>query len=200
MKYTKKPVTVEASQWLRPGDHAAVGIPPFLTDTDLYDKSSPYVAKANTPCRYCGDAMEHHGWVATLEGGHIVCPGDWIITGVAGERYPCKPDVFAATYAPEEPRFPIQTGLTVSWSAAEKAYLTYVRLYGDVQSLHRLAKRGGFGLREFAVLYFIRQRMTYKEPFDGYREADKRLDDTKLAEVLAAADIRAVEPIRASRP
>ena len=31
-------------------------------------------------------------------GGNVVCPGDWIITGVAGERYPCKPAIFAATY------------------------------------------------------------------------------------------------------
>ncbi len=39
-------------------------------------------------------------WIRTLEGGHIVCPGDWIITGVKGEKYPCKPDIFEATYGP----------------------------------------------------------------------------------------------------
>jgi hypothetical protein len=33
-----------------------------------------------------------------LEGFHLVSPGDWIITGVQGERYPCKPDIFDATY------------------------------------------------------------------------------------------------------
>jgi len=44
--------------------------------------------------------MHVHGWIDTLEGGHIVCPGDWIITGVAGENYPCKPKIFAATYEP----------------------------------------------------------------------------------------------------
>ena len=42
------------------------------------------------------------GWIDTLEGGHIVCPGDWIITGIKKEKYPCKPDVFAATYEPAE--------------------------------------------------------------------------------------------------
>ena len=42
--------------------------------------------------------MHDHGWVDTLEGGHIVCPGDWVITGVAGEHYLCKPDIFEATY------------------------------------------------------------------------------------------------------
>ena len=38
--------------------------------------------------------------VETLEGVMIANPGDWIITGVKGERYPCKPDVFALTYDP----------------------------------------------------------------------------------------------------
>ena len=33
-------------------------------------------------------------------GSHIVCPGDWIVTGVRGETYPVKPDVFAETYDP----------------------------------------------------------------------------------------------------
>lgn len=42
--------------------------------------------------------MHHHGWIDTPEGGHIVCPGDWVITGIQGERYPCKPDIFEATY------------------------------------------------------------------------------------------------------
>ncbi len=37
-------------------------------------------------------------WIATLEGGHVVTPGDWIITGVRGEKYPCKPDIFEETY------------------------------------------------------------------------------------------------------
>jgi hypothetical protein len=46
----------------------------------------------------CSSTMHQHGWIDTPEGGHTVCPGDWIITGVKGERYPCKPDIFDATY------------------------------------------------------------------------------------------------------
>ena len=38
------------------------------------------------------------GYIKTLEGGHMVAPGDWIIKGVNGEFYPCKPDIFEATY------------------------------------------------------------------------------------------------------
>ena len=47
------------------------------------------------------DPAPHVGgswWIATLEGGHVVSAGDWIITGVKGERYPCKPDIFEMTY------------------------------------------------------------------------------------------------------
>jgi len=39
-------------------------------------------------------------FVDTLEGRMEGKPGDWIITGVKGERYPCKPDIFEATYEP----------------------------------------------------------------------------------------------------
>jgi hypothetical protein len=37
-------------------------------------------------------------FIKTLEGDHIVTPGDWIITGVKGERYPCKPGIFEQMY------------------------------------------------------------------------------------------------------
>lgn len=83
MKFRKRPVIIEATQWLDFGDHpevvrsAQVGI-----------------------CKHCKVIMQSHGWIDTLEGGHIVCPFDWIITGVKGEHYPCKPDIFEATYEP----------------------------------------------------------------------------------------------------
>jgi hypothetical protein len=38
------------------------------------------------------------GRISTLEGDLVVTPGDYIITGVKGEHYPCKPDIFEATY------------------------------------------------------------------------------------------------------
>lgn len=39
--------------------------------------------------------------VPTLEGQHEACFGDWIIQGIKGEFYPCKPEIFEATYEPE---------------------------------------------------------------------------------------------------
>ena len=78
-QYRKKPVVIEATQWFKMGDHPAVVTPPKFPSVDE--------AMLNT----CG-------WIKTLEGGHIVTPGDWIITGVQGEHYPCKPDIFEMTY------------------------------------------------------------------------------------------------------
>ncbi|MEO8824097.1 MAG: hypothetical protein ABI366_11045 [Ginsengibacter sp.] len=44
---------------------------------------------------------EVYKWkIGTLEGGHEVSKGDWIIEGIAGEFYPCKPDIFEKTYEP----------------------------------------------------------------------------------------------------
>ena len=104
-KYRKKPVVIGATQWHKNGDHP---------DDECYyvDDKSPdrflsegkLVRRHQHPengkdvCKQCGRIMHVHGWIDTLEGGHIVCPGDFIITGVQGERYPCKPDIFAETY------------------------------------------------------------------------------------------------------
>ena len=82
-KFRKKPVVIEAKQWFNHGDHSMV---------EPYD---PEKAGAYIKC------PGPHGWIKTLEGGHIVSPGDWIIKGVKGEFYPCKPDIFAATYEAE---------------------------------------------------------------------------------------------------
>lgn len=38
--------------------------------------------------------------IETLEGVMIATPGDWIITGINGEKYPCKPEIFKKTYTP----------------------------------------------------------------------------------------------------
>ncbi len=86
-KYRKKPVIIVAEQWFKLGDVSSE-IGKNLTTGWVRDD-----------CKYCGDSLKvRHGYIRTLEGGHIVCPGDWIITGVKGEKYPCKPDVFEQTY------------------------------------------------------------------------------------------------------
>lgn len=47
--------------------------------------------------------------IPTLEGDHRADVGDWIITGIKGEKYPCKPDIFAATYVEAKDFGPVFT-------------------------------------------------------------------------------------------
>ena len=104
--FRKKPVVIEASQWFKNGDHPLDGDERFeggvfkgeLFEGEVVRYFRHPEVDGSTSCKHCGVRMHEHGWIDTLEGGHIVCPGDWIITGVKGERYPCKPDIFEATY------------------------------------------------------------------------------------------------------
>ena len=93
-KKPTKPEEVEATQWFKNGDHPEDG------DGEGYVVR--YFRRPDVPgesfCSKCSVMFSDHGWIDTLEGGHIVCPGDWIITGVKGELYPCKPDILTATY------------------------------------------------------------------------------------------------------
>lgn len=51
--------------------------------------------------------------IKTLEGTMHASPGDWIIRGVQGEIYPCKPDIFAQTYEPAAPEPITEAGVRV---------------------------------------------------------------------------------------
>lgn len=105
MKYRKKPVVIEATQWFKNGDHPQDDCKTFDTGEGPFQGEGEVVRYFRHPdipgtkvCSKCGKAMHEHGWIDTLEDGHNVCPGDWIITGVQDEKFPCKPDIFEATY------------------------------------------------------------------------------------------------------
>ena len=89
MKFRKKQIVIEATQWFKKGDHAEVEDVPNVLPGSI--------------CTICNNPLFIHGQVKTLEtfdgsSKHRVCPGDWIITGVEGENYACKPSIFEATY------------------------------------------------------------------------------------------------------
>lgn len=106
--FVKKPIAIEAHQWFKNGDHPQDDVWCPYEDTGKIPtepREGKVVRYHNHPkilndkkCPHCGLEMQKHGWIDTLEDGHNVCPGDWIITGVEGERYPCKPDIFKKTY------------------------------------------------------------------------------------------------------
>ncbi len=83
-KFRKKPVEIEAVQI--DGDGNVALKPEWLSN-----------AIANGTVYYQGGERPY--WtIQTLEGDHRADPMDWIIRGIKGELYPCKPDIFAATY------------------------------------------------------------------------------------------------------
>ena len=103
LRFTKKPVTITASQWFKSGDHPAV--------RDISDSDDLFFTGMNGATLI---EREKFGVIGTLESpNHLVTPGDWIITGVRGEHYPCKPDIFEETYAPETA--PVALPKPVGW-------------------------------------------------------------------------------------
>ena len=85
MKFKKKPVVIEAEQFL-PYDEAIEKV------MALASRSSRRVQVTRMPDGKC--TMQ----IQTLEGVMEASIGDWIIRGIQGEVYPCKPDIFYATY------------------------------------------------------------------------------------------------------
>jgi hypothetical protein len=81
-KFRKRPVEIEAWQW--DGHSTSPQRPEWLRDNG----------------RVRASHSEETLYIRTLEGEMMASKGDWIIRGVKGEIYPCKPDVFESTYDP----------------------------------------------------------------------------------------------------
>lgn len=104
--FRKKPVTIQAVQWTGQNLFEVTAFmsagPQLKHDTAVqaWETYSAIVAR---------DGLE----IRTLEDGvdgrarHIASNGDWIIRGVQGEFYPCKPDIFIATYDPVVTQLPL---------------------------------------------------------------------------------------------
>lgn len=88
MKYRKKPVVIEALRLPALNEEAT---PEFVDELHDFLGDQPWESDR------AGALV-----IRTLEGDMRADPGDWIIRGVAGELYPCKPNIFAATYEPAE--------------------------------------------------------------------------------------------------
>lgn len=91
-KFRKKPVVIEAVQ---------------ITTKTIYDNTyrrepMSWLDDAIDAGKVTIDERDLSASIETLEGVMYADPGDWIICGIQGEIYPCKPDIFAATYEPED--------------------------------------------------------------------------------------------------
>jgi len=90
MRYRKKPVVIEAMKWIG-CEHRIMAC--FLganVDEYLKDHGDNFYIDHS---KVVGGLI-----IKTLEGEHLASIGDFIIKGVQGELYPCKPDIFEATY------------------------------------------------------------------------------------------------------
>lgn len=94
-KWRKKPVVIDAVRFLRIDAEGK---------TQLNEEAPDWLkAAAELPPRELGSVHPCPTdpaalCIHTLEGVMVCSPGDWIIRGIAGEVYPCKPDIFAASY------------------------------------------------------------------------------------------------------
>lgn len=91
-RYRKKPIVVDAEIY-KPGmedGYKCLDVPGIYCTRDYC--ILPNRNKSSEGCKYCVPIIK------TLEGDHEIKPGDYIITGIKGERYPCKPDIFEETY------------------------------------------------------------------------------------------------------
>lgn len=87
MKFRKKPVVIDAFEW-KPGR---------MFPSPEFDGLNP-IALMDGPDGEVLETDKRNLIIKTLEGNMSALPGDWIIKGVNGEFYPCKPDIFAKTY------------------------------------------------------------------------------------------------------
>jgi hypothetical protein len=97
-KFRKKPVLIEAVLYdemaARLGwGHEIMNAHPWLDEAYENDVLSNVGKRTEA-----GHIADQHLTIKTLEGIMRADPGDWIIRGVKGEIYPCKPDIFAETY------------------------------------------------------------------------------------------------------
>lgn len=89
MRVRKKPVEVEAVRFAGTAESMIFDdAPDWLVEAVLKNPSELGAVYKS------GNGAAIH----TLEGEHFASPGDWIIRGVKGELYPCKPDIFEQTY------------------------------------------------------------------------------------------------------
>lgn len=87
MRYVKRPVVVDAIQW-RAGDN----------DDEIIE----FLGEDFKHFLYAtGETVPYRLGMTTLEGQLLASPGDYIIRGVKGEHYPCRDDIFEATYVPQ---------------------------------------------------------------------------------------------------
>ena len=155
-KYRKKPVVIEAVQW---------------TGNNISDI-----------CKFTDRDVNHliaggQLYITTLEGVHRASGGDFIIKGVKGEFYPCKPDIFAQTYEPADDLIANGVTFATDTKVGDKWTPTDERLPDEfVSVLGRMTDAGEFpAVRECYLVgtEFFFPALTEFHPVDKWMEMPK---------------------------
>jgi len=117
MQFRKKPVVIQAFQFQQP--------------TSVDQAPDWLIEAVKQDAFLVVDSVAH---ITTLEGVMTAQPGDWIIRGVKGELYPCKPDIFAATYE--------AAGTHAGWAAAGLDFGTALQALRDGKRVSRAGWNG----------------------------------------------------------
>lgn len=115
-RFRKKPVVIEAVRWN--GDNLR----------EVIDFTGRHESADAWTWEFFEEVVRTNGLkIFTLEGSHMATVGDYIIKGVKGECYPCKPDIFAMTYEPEfaSPEIAPSTDRNAILEEARCAYLAH---------------------------------------------------------------------------
>jgi hypothetical protein len=197
-QFRKKPVVIEAYQFLKDGEVNTASRPDWVAEA----------LRSDTITLTTDD-----GWyVQTLESGtlapqHKISDEDWIIRGVQGELYPCKPEIFAATYdACEQPRpgnaseQAIETEIQAKGLTAPRltpadidgtiASIAYHRFPGTTLTICCVTLRNGFnvtGESAAASPENFNEHIGNKIAFENARQKIWALEGYLLRERLAAA-------------
>lgn len=113
MKFRKKPIIVEATQWFKNGDHPEddcrliTPVPgdgePFLSEGKVVRRFRHPGISGENLCDKCGCRIDDHGFLEQPNYNGMVCPGNWILTELDGKGfYPCTNRAFEEIYEPVE--------------------------------------------------------------------------------------------------
>lgn len=179
--YRKKPVEIEAMQW----DGTATEATPII-DWIISGGASAWWDEPHGEIRHelsdgtvQGCPMSPGGlFVNTLEGVMRADNGDWIIRGVQGEFYPCKPEIFAATYAPVVQSAPAAASTSTTLSLKVVVDVDELRVWAE-----RHADNGHQGVAH--VLYEAIDR------FETLGDLDRAEEYAQASADIAAEAVRA---------
>ena len=159
MKFRKKPIEIEAMQWT--GGN--------LEEIGAFMPEAAYTVS--------GERLT----IATLEGAHLASLGDWIIKGVHGEYYPCKPDIFAKTYESCDPLIDITKPEEVIKVVLFEASREYIQdELGDTEILAGLAEE---------CVELGQAALKLRRVLDGKNPTPKTLEEVKENLLEEIADV-----------